>query len=138
MSRIVLITLIAPTLSSCIAMVPVNLAQNNGSVEFHIEEEGLIFKTNRDVTYAVVYEPQGKNWREWKTMWRISAKVFEHDKSTYNLPKPGAIKYGLLPEGYVEAVKALPLEKGIEYEIHISGPGYGGGIKFVYSGNDSS
>ncbi len=124
---------ITSLLSGCYTMVPVNISQNKDVVDFHIDSEGFIFKTNRHVRYIEVYESQKRHSQERKVLWAIVAKKFEEEASTYNLPTLGVVRYGVVPEGYAEQVEATPLEAGKEYHFYVLGPGYGGGGKFVYS-----
>ena len=98
-----------------------------GSIEFFVKKEGLIFKTQRSVSWLEVYTDTN-NKRN--IMWSIVANEVDQQKGTYNLPKPKSIVYGVVPDGYVEKVAAKVLDTGIEYRVMVSGPGYGASGSF--------
>ena len=123
------IILISFFLCSCIELTSIKTDQNSeGNINFFIKKEGLIFKTQRPVSWLQVYFTDSNDKRN--IMWSIVANEVDQQKGAYNLPKPESVVYGVVPEGYVEKKEAKPLDANVEYKVMGSGPGYGASGSF--------
>ncbi|WP_444900137.1 hypothetical protein ACJJIX_01850 [Microbulbifer sp. VAAC004] len=87
-------------------------------LEFSVEPDGWLFKTQKAVGRVSVHYSEGANN---VVVWELSA---DYSSGNANWPSPGFIKYGVVPEGLHEVAPAKELVPGIEYTVSISGPGY--------------
>jgi len=127
--RAILTILLSLFLCSCIELTSITTDKSQeGIIEFFVKKEGLVFKTERAVSWLEVYTDSNN---ERKILWSIVSNKEAPKTGTYNLPKPKSIVYGVVPDGYVEKIAARALDANIEYRIMVSGPGYGASGSFL-------
>ena len=124
--------------TSCIQHIELNAKQAGDVITFYPEKELFGLKGRKVWTFDVFDRSDPADFDEATIYWSISEKSYEKGFITGNPPRLKVIRYGETPEGFIETVKAKPLECGVEYYAWIRGPGHGGDLKFILRKNSKN